>query len=127
MLLILQINNKLNSLLFGLVLILINYAIFKSSGNTILIGLIPILFTILYNYRDISKIEKLVDEKIQSDFDIEDVELFMDDKEFLPTNMLLIEYVSGITFEHLCKKNSVENRNLILSQIIEFSFTFYIL
>jgi hypothetical protein len=54
----------------------------------------------------------------EEEYELEDVELFMDDHEFLPTNMLLIEYVSNITFEHLCRKNCVENRTLILSQIL---------
>ena len=57
-------------------------------------------------------------EESEEDFEECDIELFMDDKEFLPTNMMLLEYVSNITFEDLCKKYPVENRSLILSQMM---------
>jgi hypothetical protein len=47
----------------------------------------------------------------------EDVKLFMVDEEYLPTNVLFLEYVSNISFEKICK-NPIQNKSLIISQIL---------
>ena len=46
--------------------------------------------------------EKSEDEESEEE-DIEDCKLFMEDKEFLPTNLLLLEYVSPHSFDDFCK------------------------
>jgi len=46
---------------------------------------------------------------------IDDVELFMDDQNYLPNNVLFLEYVSNLTFEKLCRYS---DKDLINSQVI---------
>ena len=54
-------------------------------------------------------------EEDEDDYKPEDTKLFMDDKEYLPTNVLFIEYISGLSLDDLCRK---ANKTLINSQLI---------
>ena len=51
-------------------------------------------------------------------YTIDDVELFMNDGEYLPTNVLFMEYVSGVSFSDICSTKIKQNKDIILSQIL---------
>ena len=46
---------------------------------------------------------------------IDDVDIFMEDQNYLPNNVLFLEYVSNLTFEKLCRYSE---KDLINSQVI---------
>ena len=54
--------------------------------------------------------------KGEGEYTIDDVELFMNDGEYLPTNVLFMEYVSGVSFSDICsskiKQNKDTNKNI---------------
>jgi hypothetical protein len=52
------------------------------------------------------------------DLTIDDVELFMNDGEYLPTNVLFMEYVSNISFSDICRIKIRQNKDIILSQML---------
>ena len=52
------------------------------------------------------------------EYTIDDVELFMNDGEYLPTNVLFMEYVSGISFSDICSSKIKQNKDIIISQIL---------
>ncbi len=62
-----------------------------------------------------SRSERSEDEEEFEEYSAEDTRLFMEDKEYLPTNLLLLEYISKLSFADLCKKGE---KQLINSQII---------
>jgi len=52
------------------------------------------------------------------EYTIDDVELFMNDGEYLPTNVLFMEYVSQLSFSDICRSHVRKNKSLIISQIL---------
>jgi hypothetical protein len=60
--------------------------------------------------------EENEDEEFE-EYTIDDVDLFMNDEQYLPINVLFMEYVSSLSFSDICRK-SRKNKNLILSQIL---------
>ncbi len=62
-----------------------------------------------------SEIEEEEEEEFEDDFG--ETNLFTIEDDYLPTNTLLLEYVSDISFADMCNK-SVKNKSLIVSQVL---------